>query len=160
MAASGESSISLRRKNQNDGHGTLVVFTNTVRSIVIWVVIQVAIGGALGAVSRFLVNFAFEHTMGSEFPYATMAVNVGGSFLLGIVFVLLGGISGETSRFAPLIMVGFLGGFTTFSTYSLDSWTLFQSGRITEAALYIFGSVFLSLAAIVAGIVLTRSLHN
>ena len=126
----------------------------------IWIIIQVAVGGALGAVSRFLVNFAFDQTVGSEFPYATMAVNVGGSFLLGVVFVLLGGISGETSRFAPLIMVGFLGGFTTFSTYSLDSWTLFQSGRITEAALYIFGSAFLSLAAIVAGIVLTRSLHN
>ncbi|MDE0309251.1 MAG: fluoride efflux transporter CrcB [Acidiferrobacterales bacterium] len=126
----------------------------------IFIIIQVAIGGAAGAVSRYLTSVAFERVVGTDFPYATMAVNVGGSFLLGVVFVLLGGLNGDAARLGPLIMVGFLGGFTTFSTYSLDGWILFQNGRITEALLYIFGSVFLSLTAIVAGIFLTRFLHN
>ena len=125
----------------------------------IGLIIQVAIGGALGAVGRYLTSVAFERVVGTGFPYATMTVNVGGSFLLGVVFVLLGGLNDDTSRFGPLIMVGFLGGFTTFSTYSLDSWILFQNERVTEALLYVLGSVFLSLTAIVAGIALTRSLQ-
>ena len=123
-------------------------------------IVQVAIGGALGAVSRFLTSVAFERTVGSDFPYATMVVNVGGSFLLGVVFVMLGGLTGDTARFGPLIAIGFLGGFTTFSAYSLDAWVLFQSGRITEAMVYVFGSVILSLTAVVAGIVLARSLQT
>ena len=122
-----------------------------------WLVVQVAAGGALGAAGRFLTNVAFERTLGSDFPFATMVVNVGGSFVLGVVFVLLGGFSGDTGRFGPLLMTGFLGGYTTFSAYSLDSWLMFQSGRISEAIVYVLGSVLLSIAAVVAGIALTRS---
>ena len=121
-----------------------------------WTIIQVAVGGALGAVGRYLTGVGLARIFGSSFPYGTLTVNVSGSFIVGVLFVLFGGLSGETGRYTALVMTGFLGGYTTFSAYSLDCWLLFQQGRNLEAFLYAFGSAGVSIAACIAGIAVAR----
>ena len=126
----------------------------------LWIVIQIAIGGALGAVGRYFTGVAFARVLGTGFPYGTLTINVVGSLLVGILFVVLGGLNGETGRHAPFLITGFLGGFTTFSAYSLDSWILFQQGRVSEAVTYAVGSAILSILAVFAGIALARQFHG
>ena len=121
-----------------------------------WTIVQVAVGGAIGAVGRYLTGVGLARIFGSSFPYGTLTVNVSGSFIVGVLFVLFGGLSGETGRYTALVMTGFLGGYTTFSAYSLDCWLLFQQGRNLEAILYAFGSAGVSIAACIAGIVVAR----
>ncbi len=107
---------------------------------------QVALGGAIGSVLRYLTT-----TMVSA-PLGTVVVNVLGSFVMGLVFVLL---SARTSL-SPLLMTGILGGFTTFSAFSLDALRLWQSGQTTGAAFYIAGTVALSLLAVAFGAALAK----
>ena len=94
--------------------------------------------------------------MGKGFPWGTVIVNVAGSFVMGVLVVVLLHLS--ANRFAPLLMTGFLGGFTTFSAFSLDAVTLFERGQITLAAGYVAGSVLLSIAALFAGAGLVQQL--
>ncbi|MEH6774237.1 MAG: fluoride efflux transporter CrcB [Cereibacter changlensis] len=117
---------------------------------------QVALGGALGASLRYLTNVAAMRAFGPGFPVATVVVNVLGSFLMGVLVVALAEKGGM--RFAPLLMTGMLGGFTTFSAFSLDAVTLYERGQIALAGGYVLGSVILSLAALVAGMAITRGL--
>ncbi|WP_323037924.1 fluoride efflux transporter CrcB [Pararhodobacter sp.] len=117
---------------------------------------QVALGGALGASGRYLTGVAALRLMGPGFPWATLAVNVVGSFLMGALVVVLAHVS--ATRFAPLLMTGLLGGFTTFSAFSLDALTLWERGQQGLAGAYVLASVLLSLAAIVAGLTFARSL--
>ena len=107
---------------------------------------QVALGGAIGSVLRY----ASISAVGA--PFGTFVVNVAGSFAMGVLFVVL------TSRtqLSPLLMTGVLGGFTTFSAFSLDALKLWQSGQSTQALLYIAASVLLSLLAVALGAALTR----
>ena len=116
----------------------------------------VALGGALGAVARYLTGLAALRLIGPGFPWGTLAVNVAGSFAMGLLAVTLAHW-GQT-RLAPLLMTGFLGGFTTFSAFSLDALTLWERGDALLAAAYVAASVILSLAAIFAGLTLARSL--
>ncbi len=115
--------------------------------------LHVAAGGALGAVLRYL--FALSVT----FPYATVIVNVVGSFVMGVAFVLLAetAVAGG-ERWQPLVMTGLLGGFTTFSAFSLDTLKLVQADQGLAAAAYVFGTVLACLAAVALGVALTRSL--
>ena len=115
---------------------------------------QVAIGGAIGASLRYLSNLSAMRLFGSGFLYATLFVNVFGSFVMGVLVVSLA-LKGGT-RFAPFLMTGILGGFTTFSAFSLDSFTLWERGEILTALAYIAASIILSLAALAAGIYLAR----
>lgn len=116
--------------------------------------LQVAAGGALGASARYATNVATMRLIGSGFPWATVVVNVLGSFLMGVIVVTLAHKGGM--RLAPFLMTGVLGGFTTFSAFSLDALTLWERGQPGLAFGYVAGSVVLSLAAIVAGMVATR----
>ncbi len=111
-----------------------------------WTLSQVALGGAIGSVLRYLAVAAFGA------PWAVAAVNVLGSFAMGVIFVAL------TSRphLSPLLMTGALGGFTTFSAFSLDTLKLWQSGQIGQAALYVGLSVGLSLIAVALGATLAK----
>ncbi|NJM81619.1 MAG: fluoride efflux transporter CrcB [Tabrizicola sp.] len=109
---------------------------------------QVALGGAIGAVLRYLTVVAIGT------PLATALVNVAGSFAMGICFVLLA----QRALLSPFLLTGILGGFTTFSAFSLDALRLWEDGQAGQAFLYIAGSVVLSLAAVALGAALARSL--
>jgi CrcB protein len=106
----------------------------------------IALGGALGSVLRHLMVSA----VGA--PLGTVAVNVIGSFAIGVLFVLLDAKSG----WSFFLMTGLLGGFTTFSAFSLDTLKLFEQGQPLQAALYVLGSVALSLIAVALGVALAR----
>ena len=115
----------------------------------------VAFGGALGAALRFLSGVAVLRLTGpAEFPVAILAVNVIGSFLMG-VFVAMAAHRGLT-HLSPFIMTGVLGGFTTFSAFSLETVTLMERGAFGAAAIYVALSVGLSIAALMAGLWLAR----
>ncbi|MCV2865950.1 fluoride efflux transporter CrcB [Defluviimonas sp. WL0075] len=116
--------------------------------------LQVALGGAIGASARYMTNVAAMRLIGPGFPWGTVAVNVAGSFLMGVMVVVLAHRDGM--RLAPFLMTGVLGGFTTFSAFSLDALTIWERGQTTIATAYVAGSVVLSLAAIVAGMSFTR----
>ncbi|MBK5932525.1 camphor resistance protein CrcB [Rhodovulum imhoffii] len=119
-------------------------------------IIQVALGGALGATGRYMVGVAAVRLLGRSFPWGTLAVNIAGSFLMGVLVVVLARKGG--TPFAPFFMTGLLGGFTTFSAFSLDAVTLYERGQAGLALGYVAASVLLSLAAIVAGLAVARGL--
>ena len=119
-------------------------------------IIYVATGGALGATARYLTGVAAVRVMGHGFPWGTMTVNIVGSFLMGVVIVVMAEKSGH--RFSPFLVTGILGGFTTFSSFSLDAFTIYERGQIGLAAIYVLTSVMLSLSAIFAGLLITRNI--
>jgi CrcB protein len=114
----------------------------------IFTMVQVAIGGAIGASGRHLLGLAVV------FPFGTLAVNVIGSFLMGLAFVALAEKGLE--RWMPLMMTGILGGFTTFSAFSLDTLRLFEAGRIGASGGYVLASVVLSVLALFLAVTLMR----
>lgn len=118
--------------------------------------LQVALGGAIGASGRYLTGLAAIRVMGPGFPWGTLTVNIVGSFAMGVIVVVLGHLS--ANRFAPLLMTGVLGGFTTFSAFSLDAITIWERGQHSLAALYVSVSVVFSLAALGLGLILARGM--
>ncbi|MDQ6965114.1 MAG: fluoride efflux transporter CrcB [Mariprofundales bacterium] len=118
----------------------------------------VAIGGAAGAVMRWLISSSIQRLAGGAFPWGTLMVNAIGSFLLGFIFVWMieRSSSGELLRMA--VTVGFLGAFTTFSTYSLESIRLLQAGSVGLAAANTIGQVALCLPLTWLGVQLARTL--
>lgn len=116
--------------------------------------IQVALGGAIGASCRYLTNVGAMRLLGGGFPYGTVVVNILGSFLMGVLVVASAHRGGN--QFAPLLMTGVLGGFTTFSAFSLDAVNLYQRGDILLAATYVFGSVAVGIAALIVGMAIAR----
>ncbi|NIY79659.1 MAG: fluoride efflux transporter CrcB [Rhodobacteraceae bacterium] len=119
--------------------------------------IQVALGGALGASARYLSGLGMTHLFGKSFPWNTMFVNFLGSFLMGVIVVVLAHENGN--RFAPLLMTGMLGGFTTYSAFSLDTMTIFERGDYGIAAAYVIGTLFLALGGIALGLYSARSFY-
>ena len=115
----------------------------------------VFIGGGLGAMARHGVSRAGLALLGPGFPWWTLAVNLLGSFLIGLAAGLFGSM--ETGHNMRLFLTtGFLGGFTTFSAFSLDALTLWERGAFLQAGLYVAGSVILSLLAAALGLMLSR----
>jgi len=121
------------------------------------VILQVALGGAIGASMRHLSGGMMIRALGTGFPYGTMFVNIVGSFLMGLAAIyLMERMDGSFGRFAPFLMTGILGGFTTFSAYSLDALYLIERGRVLAALVYMGGSVALAMLALVAGMAIAR----
>lgn len=118
---------------------------------------QVAIGGAIGSVCRYLTGRVAERLLGAELPYGTLAANLIGSMLMGMAFVFLTDNFGEAGKYSPLLMTGVLGGYTTFSAYSLEAWQLFDSGRPIAALGYAGGSAALAIASLAIGIALAKA---
>ena len=119
--------------------------------------LAVAAGGALGSVARYLVGIGSTRLFGLGFPWGTLLINIGGSFLIG-VFVELFALKWDLPREARVFLtVGICGGFTTFSTFSLEAWLLMERGEWGYAAAYVAGSVVLSIAALILGLQLIRA---
>lgn len=119
----------------------------------------IAIGGSAGAVSRYLVSKGVNMLSFSIFPYGTLVVNIIGAGLMGFIFSFLNDTVIPV-HYKSMITVGFLGAFTTFSTYSLESVNLLLSGEYKIGILNIFLNNFFSLAAVMAGILLFRMIQN
>ena len=120
--------------------------------------VAVAFGGALGAVLRWLMASAVQKMAGGAFPWGTFAVNALGSFLLGFLFVWLIERSTASELLRLALTIGFLGAFTTFSTYSLESIRLLQEGAFALALGNIMGQVVVCLLLTWLGVQLARTL--
>jgi fluoride exporter len=120
----------------------------------------VFLGAGIGGVLRHGVNLVSLKWLGASFPYGTMAINIIGSGVMGLVAGFLAFKAGEgwTQNARLFLATGILGGFTTFSAFSLDAVLLWERGEAMLAACYVIGSVVLSLAALVAGLALVRGL--
>lgn len=118
----------------------------------------VALGGGIGAGLRHLVGVAALRLLGPGFPWGTFAVNVAGSFAMGVFIAWLARHVGNLQDLRYFVATGVLGGFTTFSAFSLDVAVMWERGDAGLAGAYIAGSVVLSLAAIFAGLWLVRAL--
>ncbi|WP_338665139.1 fluoride efflux transporter CrcB [Pararoseomonas sp. SCSIO 73927] len=113
----------------------------------------IALGGAIGSVARGWFSTAAARWWGAGFPWGTVAINVGGSFLIGLLAALTapGGRYGGNADLRAFVMVGLCGGFTTFSSFSLQTLELLREGRVLAALGNVAGSVLLCLAATAAG---------
>ena len=120
--------------------------------------LAIAGGGALGAVMRFGVSSGVYRVLGKDFPYGTLAVNVLGSLFMGLCFVLMIERNVLSMEWRSVIMIGFLGAFTTFSTFSIETLSLLESGELTRALLNILLSVTLCLAATWIGLTIGRQM--
>ncbi|MCC6467215.1 MAG: fluoride efflux transporter CrcB [Alphaproteobacteria bacterium] len=121
-------------------------------------ILAVAAGGAVGSVARYLLMGRVALWLGTAFPWGTLAVNVIGCAIYGMlveVFARKWSAGGEVQA---LLFVGFLGGFTTFSAFSFDVYVLYERGAVAEAAIYVIASVALSVLGLFAGLHLLRSL--
>jgi CrcB protein len=116
----------------------------------------VFVGGGLGSTLRYLVNIVCPRLLGTAFPYHTFIINITGSTVMGLVAGYLA-FRGETAASWRLfLMTGILGGYTTFSAFSLDAALLYERGEIGLALFYVLGSVVLSIAGLFTGLALMR----
>jgi CrcB protein len=119
----------------------------------------VALGGALGAGLRYLVSTFTHSLLGSAFPYGTLLVNLLGSFLVGYLVVLLPGQGESSSLLRLLLITGVLGGFTTYSAFSIETLSLLQAGELAKAALNVALTLLACLFAVWLGFLLARAMH-
>lgn len=116
--------------------------------------VMVAFAGAIGAVCRYsVVNFIG----GRYFPWGTLTVNVLGSAIMGIAYVIILEKGLVSADMKPLVMTGFLGAFTTYSAFSLEVWQLFDRGELFTALTYVVGTTLLCILALFIGVLMARS---
>ena len=114
------------------------------------------LGGALGSGTRYLVNLGVARLLGTSFPWGILLINVSGSLLMGLLAGVLAQRAFEVASVRTFLATGFLGGYTTFSAFSLDFANLVGEGQPAAATLYVAGSVALSLAGVFLGLWLAR----
>ena len=123
--------------------------------------IYVAAGGAVGAMCRYIIGSFISRFDTSDFPFPTFAINISCSFLMGVwIGVMALMLPGRTKELHLLLAIGVLGGYTTFSTFSLESYMLIEKGLWAQAVFYMVGSVVLSITALFAGMWLLRSING
>ncbi len=121
-------------------------------------ILAIAAGGAFGAISRYGASNAVYSLLGRSFPYGTLFVNVAGSLLMGFLFVMMTERMNLPTEYRSIILIGFLGSFTTFSTFSMETMALLEQAAYIKALLNIAASVTLCLLATWIGITLARIL--
>ena len=122
--------------------------------------ILATVGGAIGSGARLLVNVGFARTLGPHFPWATLTVNVVGSLLMGFLVDMILRQYGGSPELRTFLATGILGGFTTFSAFTLDIATLAGRGDGASAAGYVLASVVISLLALYAGIAMSKAIFS
>lgn len=119
-------------------------------------VLAIAAGGALGSVLRFWMSGWVTGMLGRGFPYGTLLVNVSGSLLMGFLYVMLIDKFNASAEWRAVLLIGLLGGFTTFSSFSMETFNLLEAGEISKALMNIILSVAVCLTATWLGVVLGR----
>nr|WP_210275938.1 fluoride efflux transporter CrcB [Phyllobacterium sp. P30BS-XVII] len=118
---------------------------------------MVASGGAIGSVARYLVGLLMTRILGAAFPWGTLTVNVVGGLLMGLFIELLARRFDGSNELRLFVAVGVMGGFTTFSSFSLDVALLWERGEVFSALIYVLLSVILSIGALFLGLWLARA---
>ena len=118
----------------------------------------IGLGGFAGAISRYLVDGVVSDRTGGGFPWGTLVINTSGSFLLGLLFAMTAERAILPAEIRGPLMIGFLGAYTTFSTYKLESWWLIECGSWAPAIANLGCSLVLGLVAVAAGLVLGRAI--
>ena len=121
-------------------------------------ILSIAAGGAVGAVLRHFAGVLALALAGAGFPWGTLAVNIGGSFIMGLLVALFAHIGNPPQELRGFLTVGMLGALTTFSTFSLDVATLWERGEFATTGIYVAASVCLSIIALFAGLYLVRGI--
>lgn len=121
-------------------------------------ILYIAAGGALGAVMRYLVSTGVHAVLGRGFPYGTLSVNVLGSFMMGFLFIFLIERSSLGPEWRAMILIGFLGAFTTFSTFSIETLNLMENDAMVRAFANILVSLIICILAAWLGVILGRRL--
>jgi len=117
--------------------------------------IIIAAGGSIGATARYLVSKYINESTGGAFPFGTLTVNLAGSFLLGFFFYLFDQVLVDV-EIKSFITIGFLGAFTTFSTFSLESFNLLKSGEVKYGLLNMAANNFFGILCVVLGVIVSR----
>ena len=117
----------------------------------------IALGGALGAVSRFLLGNGVSRALGSALPYGTFVINIVGCFAMGLLMTIIVDREMLPATWRLFLCVGFLGGFTTFSSFGYEALMLLTEGRLLAVLAYVGGSVVLGLVAAAAGVLCARA---
>ena len=118
----------------------------------------VFVGGGLGSTLRYAVNVICPRLLGPAFPYHTFIINITGSTVMGLIAGYFAFRGDSSASWRLFLMTGILGGYTTFSAFSLDTSVLYERGELGLALFYVLGSVVLSLAGLFAGLALMRNL--
>lgn len=119
-------------------------------------ILAIALGGACGAVARYLINVSPLQNLFEKFPFPTFLINVSGSFLLGFLLILLTDKFSVSENLRFAVLVGFLGAFTTFSTFELEIWELVKENHYLTAFLYLFLSVAVGFIGVAVGVALAK----
>ena len=117
----------------------------------------IAVGGALGSLARYLVGVAVTDRMGSKFPYGTFVINFTACLIIGFSLAFLGRRAELSAAWRFLIPVGFVGAYSTFSTFEWETFSNLQTGAFLTASLYVVLSIVLGLAAVWCGVLLARA---
>jgi fluoride exporter len=118
----------------------------------------IGLGGFAGAITRYVIDGAVSERTAGAFPFGTLVINVSGSFILGLLFALTTDRAILPAEIRGPVLIGFIGAYTTFSTWMLESWRLVESGVVALALANLLGSVVLGIVAVGVGLLVGRSI--